>query len=65
VNNILHQFKGASKMVLILNIMLGLLNFTILKDNRHVSFLVLGENCQAVAAATDQLAAFNKFGGGQ
>ncbi len=62
---IINQLKGASKLVLILNIMLGLLNFSVLKDNRHVSFLVLGEGCQAVAVANDQLAAFNQFGDGQ
>jgi len=63
MQNIISQLKGAGKMLLAFNIVLALFNFSVLKDNRHVSFLVLGENCQALAAATDQLAAINQFGG--
>lgn len=59
----INQLKGALKMFFMLNIAIAMLNVWILKDNRHVSFLVLGENCQAVAASNDQLNAISQWEG--
>lgn len=61
----INQLKGALKMFFLINIAIAALNIWILKDNRHVNLLLLGENCQAVAASTDQLAAVSQFGGVQ
>lgn len=63
MNNIIQQFKGAGKLFFLLNVAIALLNLSVLKDNRHVSLLVLGENCQAVAAESSQLDAVRQFGG--
>lgn len=57
----INQLKGALKMMFIVNLLIAAMNIWILKDQRHVSFLVLGEGCQAVAAQNDQIAAFNQF----
>lgn len=57
----LNQLKGALKMMFVINLLVAALNIWILKDNRHVNMLVLGENCQAMAVEGQQLAAFNQF----
>lgn len=57
----INQLKGALKMFFMINILIAALNIWILKDNRHVNMLVLGEGCQAMAVEQQQLAAYNQF----
>ena len=53
-----HQFKGAGKLFFILNLAIFCINLWVLKDQRHISFQVLGANCYAAAMTGEKVEAF-------
>ena len=61
MNNIIHQFKGAGKLLLVIILALGALELWVLKDNRHFSIVVTNEDCSVVPVSADQRDAFNQF----
>ena len=65
MNNIIHQFKGAGKLLLVIMLAIAALNIWILKDNRHFAIVVTNEDCSVVPVNADQRDAFNQFGGNQ
>lgn len=65
MNNIIYQFKGAGKLLLVIILALGALELWVLKDNRHFSIVVTAEDCSLVPASSDQRDAFNQFPVGQ
>ena len=61
MQNIIYQFKGAGKLLLLLTLAIAALNIWIMKDNRHFSIVVTAEDCSMVPASSDQRDAFNQF----
>ena len=57
----MNQIKGAMKLLFFFQILLAMLLVWIMKDERHISFLILGQHCQSMAVDSSQLDAFNQF----
>ena len=65
MNNIIHQFKGAGKLLLVIMLAIAALNIWILKDNRHFSIVIVPDSYSVMAVNSDQRDAFNQFPVGQ
>jgi hypothetical protein len=63
MNNIIYQFKGAGKLLLVIILALGALEMWVLKDNRHFSVVIVPDDYSVMAVNSDQRDAFNQFGG--
>lgn len=65
MQNIIYQFKGAGKLLLVIMLAIAALNIWILKDNRHFSVVIVPDDYSVMAVSADQRDAFNQFGGNQ
>lgn len=61
MNNIIYQFKGAGKLLLVIILALGALELWVLKDNRHFSIVIVPDSYSVMAVSSDQRDAFNQF----